>query len=141
MARRILKTLTEAPQEPMINITPLIDVVFVLLISFIVIAPLLELDRVELASGGGIATHLPVHFEDAGPIQIHVQRDNSLIFNGKKVFIAELSQLLSDAKMRYPAARPQLFHDKKAHFGTYQEVKNILEVSGYKELDIVLLPS
>jgi biopolymer transport protein ExbD len=125
----------------MINITPLIDVVFVLLISFIVIAPLLELDRVELASGGGIATHLPVHFEDAGPIQIHVQRDNSLIFNGKKVSAGELSQLLRDAKMRYPTARPQLFHDKKAHFGTYQEVKNILEVSGYKELDIVLLPS
>lgn len=141
MMRRGMMTKSSAPSEPVINITPLIDVVFVLLISFIVIAPLLELDRLELASGGGLASHIPVHFEDAGPIQIHVLRDNSILLNGKKIVLEALPQGLDEVKKLYPEARPQLFHDKKAYFGTYQEVKNILEALGYKELDIVLLPS
>ena len=141
MRRNGFKSISEPPTEPMVNITPLIDVVFVLLISFIVIAPLIELDRIELASGRGLSTHIPVHFEDASPIQIHVKRDNSVSLNGKVVALEMLPQLLREAKLRNPEARPQLFHDKKAFFGTYQYVKNILEVSGYKELDIVLLPS
>jgi biopolymer transport protein ExbD len=36
--------------EPLINLTPLIDVVFVVLIIFILIAPMLEIDRVKLAT-------------------------------------------------------------------------------------------
>ena len=45
----------EGSEELHINLTPLIDVVFVLLIMFIVIAPLLELDRIQLASSAGKA--------------------------------------------------------------------------------------
>ncbi len=37
-------------EEASINLTPLIDVVFVVLIIFILIAPMLELDRIQLAS-------------------------------------------------------------------------------------------
>lgn len=40
-------------EEPTVNLTPLIDVVFVILIMFIVIAPLLDLDRIELAQAVG----------------------------------------------------------------------------------------
>ena len=141
MRRNGCTSISEPPAEPVVNITPLIDVVFVLLISFIVIAPLIELDRVELASGGGLATHIPVHFEEASPLQIHVRRDNTIVLNGTTIMLDMLPRLLLEAKVKHPEARPQLFHDKKAFFGTYQEVKNILEISGYKELDIVLLPS
>ena len=34
-----------ASEEPVVNLTPLIDVVFVILIMFILVAPLLEADR------------------------------------------------------------------------------------------------
>lgn len=131
----------ELPQEPTINITPLVDVVFVILIAFIVIAPLLEMDRVELASGGQIPSHLPVRFEDASQIQIHVQRDNTILFNHEEVTLAELMAHLSKAKSIYPDARAQLFHHKQAYFGTYQAVKNALEAAEFKEVDIVLSPS
>ena len=131
----------ELPQEPMINITPLVDVVFVILIAFIVIAPLLEMDRVELASGGQIPSHLPVRFEDASQIQIHVQRDNSILFNHQEVTLYELTNLLRRAKNAFPDGRAQLFHHKEAYFGTYQAVKNALEAAEFKEVDIVLSPS
>lgn len=128
------------PQEPIINITPLIDVVFVVLIAFIVIAPLLEMDRVALAQGSK-SHHAPVHFQDAGDIQIHVYEDNQIAFNNEKVSLDELIPLLQQARQQFPKARPQLFHDKKAYFGTYQAVKNRLEESGFEEMDIVLSPS
>ena len=131
----------ELPPEPMINITPLVDVVFVILIAFIVIAPLLEMDRVELASGGQIPSHLPVRLEDASQIQIHVQRDNTILFNHQEVTLQELVSLLRRAKNALPEGRAQLFHHKEAYFGTYQAVKNALEAAEFKEVDIVLSPA
>lgn len=142
MARRqsFLRT-QELPQEPTINITPLVDVVFVILIAFIVIAPLLEMDRIELASGNQLPSHLPVRFEDASPIQIHVQQDNSILFNHQTISLLQLPQILKEAKRQHPEARAQLFHHRQAYFGTYQAVKNALEEAEFKEMDVVLSPS
>ena len=142
MSRRgSFKKILELPQEPTINITPLVDVVFCILISFIVIAPLLEMDRVELASGGQIPSHIPLRLEDASPIQVHVQADNVVLFNHQSVNLMQLTSLLREAKRAYPQARAQLYHHKLAYFGTYQAVKNALEAAEFKEVDIVLSPS
>ena len=47
MSRRFFKQSdSRAIEEPTVNLTPLIDVVFVILIMFIVVAPLLELELV-----------------------------------------------------------------------------------------------
>lgn len=126
--------------EPVINITPLIDVVFVILIAFIVIAPLLEQDRIALAKGGA-SSHNPIHLQDASSIQIHVYADNSLAVNTQQIELVDLPRILQEVKKQYPKARPQLFHDKKAYFGTYQEVKNTVEAAGFEEMDIVLSPT
>ena len=123
----------------MINITPLIDVVFVILIAFIVVAPLLELDTVELADGNQM--HSELHFQDTSPIQIHVHRDNTIAFNNRRVSLENLLGELKVAKQSNPRVRPQLFHDKKAYFGTFQAVKNSLEIAGFEEVDIILQPA
>jgi len=138
MRRHLKKSSPDTNQEPIINLTPLIDVVFVILISFIVIAPLLEMDKVQLARGAPF--HTPVHCQDSSPIQIHVYPDNTVSFNLRKISMNDLPKLLSEAKRQNPTARPQLFHDKKACFGTYQQIKNILEGCGFSELDVVLAP-
>jgi len=140
MRRNSSRKPLETPQEPLINITPLIDVVFVVLIAFIVIAPLLEMDRIQLARASSAAPS-PVHFQDASSIQIHVYQDNTIALNQQKISLQDLPKLLLHIKKQFPKARPQLFHDKKAYFGTYQEVKNVLEAAGFQEMDIVLSPS
>ena len=138
MRRTSSRKSLETPQEPMINITPLIDVVFVILIAFIVVAPLLELDRVALAGGG--PSRSPVHFQDTSPIQIRVYKDNTLSLNDEKISLRDLPSKLLAQKRAHPKARPQLFHDKEAYFGTYQSVKNCLESVGFQEVDLVLAP-
>lgn len=142
MARPFAFKLGKSPiEEPTINLTALIDVVFVVLIMFILIAPLLELDRVELADAPKVSHENNMSVQETSQISIHVQNDNSIWLNKHKVALNDLPAKLKKAKQLYPKARPQLFHDKKAHFGTYQGVKNALEEAGFKEVDIVLKPA
>ncbi len=126
-------------EEPTVNLTPLIDVVFVILIMFILIAPMLELDQVELASAGDRDGVHAVH--ESSPIIIHVHRDNTVSFNNRKVTTAQLPALFKQAKQQYPKARPQLFHDQKGHFGVYQTIKNAAESAGFDQMDIILKPA
>jgi biopolymer transport protein ExbD len=125
-------------EEPAVNLTPLIDVVFVILIGFILIAPLLEIDKIELANAPSSAIPEPVH--SSSPISLHVRQDNTLYLDGKQVLTGELAPLLQAAKKAHPNATPQLMHDKKAFFGTYQEVKNAFEAAGFEQVDIILKP-
>lgn len=143
MSRRKLQSIKHLSsiEEPTVNLTPLIDVVFVILIMFIVVAPLLELDSVELANANSAASEESVAVSEKSPISIHVHKDNSLSFNSQSVSIDQLGELLKYAKQKYPQARPQLFHDRRAHFGVYQSVKNAAETAGFQQMDIVLKPA
>jgi biopolymer transport protein ExbD len=133
MARRA------ALEEPTINLTPLIDVVFVILIMFMVIAPLLELDQVELASGPAGSTSV-TSVQDQSPIAIYVQSDNQIRYQQQIVTPKQLTALLMAARQRHPRATPQVYHDKKALFGTYQAVKNGVEAAGFERMDVILNP-
>lgn len=128
-------------EDPSVNLTPLIDVVFVVLIMFIVIAPLLELDRIELAEAPRNAADPTVSLQDKSPITVHVQGDNRLYVDGREISLMQLKQYFKEAKVRYPKAVPQLIHDRRAQFGTYQSVKNAAEEAGFQQMEIVLKPN
>lgn len=123
-------------EEPFINLTPLIDVVFVVLISFMIIAPVLDIDSVDLAMSGGTEKKEV----ETGPLSIIVHADNSIWFQGSKVSLSQLETLLKQERKRQPRAIPQLIHDRQAHFGTYQSVKNTLESIGFEQMDVILKP-
>ncbi len=127
--------------EPTINLTPLIDVVFVILIMFIVIAPLLDLDQIELAEGSHIPAKTPQAVQESSPIAIHVYQDNTIWFNDHPVIGTQLAEKLKQAKIYFPQAHPQIFHDKRAHFGTYQFIKNAAEEAGFSQMEIILKPA
>lgn len=126
--------------ETPINLTPLIDVVFIVLIMFIIIAPMLELDRVQLASAAQRDNKEMAVVQEDSPVAIHVHDDNSIWINRRIVTEKELLQILKQAKRSYPQKIPQLFQDKKAQFGTYQTVKNAVEMAGFEQLDVILQP-
>ncbi|MDF2577059.1 MAG: hypothetical protein K0S74_543 [Chlamydiales bacterium] len=127
-------------QEATINLTPLLDVVFVVLIMFIVVAPMLEMDEVQLANGNRDSLQGVQVNPQTQPIYIHVRKDNTIWINQKIVTLSELKTWLIQAKRTYPNAKPLLFHDKNATFGTYQSIKDLVENAGFKELNVVLQP-
>lgn len=140
MNRNALRMAKGHFEEPVVNLTPLIDVVFVILIMFILVAPLLELDRVELADAGTDVKGAAVAVQESSLISIHVRKDNTILLNGQAVSPEQIPMLLKQAKQRYPNARPQLFHDRQGHFGVYQTIKNAAESAGFDEIDVVLKP-
>lgn len=128
-------------EEPVVNLTPLIDVVFVILIMFIIIAPMMELDNVELAEGPSLPMNGSQSVKDSSPITIHVMQDDTIKFDNQFVTAVQLIDLLRQAKINFPKAQPQIFHDRRAHFGTYQAVKNAVETAGFSHMEIILKPA
>lgn len=132
--RRFLRNYHEM-DESLINLTPLIDVVFVVLIAFILVAPLLEVEQVSLAQAGPTSEK---EISNKSKINIYVKEDDSIWLNHRMVDQKELIGLLKDIKKKFPNHIPQVFHDKNARFGTYQLVKNSIERSGYEQMDVIL---
>ena len=127
-------------EEIHINLTPLIDVVFVVLITFILIAPMLELDRVQLATGINKENRESNFVQEGCPVTLHVREDNTILFNNRLVAQKELLEILQAAHKNHPKVTPQVFHDKKANFGTYQMIKNTVELAGFEQMDVILQP-
>lgn len=140
MIRKRVRYTQEESEEGMVNLTPLIDVVFVVLIMFIIVAPMLELDRISLASAAPHSSKEMAVVQDNHVLNIHVRSDNTIWVNKNQVSVAQLQLFLKEMKRRYPNQIPQLFHDKKAYFETYQSVKNAAEMAGFQELDLILQP-
>ncbi len=134
--RRSIFQAEEVHEEPLINLTPLIDVVFVVLIAFMLIAPMLNVQKVELAKGH--RELLPC--SQASALSFTVRKDNTLWLGEQEISLQELPQRLALEKIRHPQATPQLFHDRRAMFGTYQTVKTALENAGFQQMDLILEP-
>ncbi len=120
-----------------VNLTPLIDVVFVVLIMFILIAPLVNVDKVQLAPGKQTQKTPPKLDENMG-IAIHVYGDNTFAINKVPISQKELLNTLKNLKVKSPHAIPQVYHDRKAYFETYQTIKTALEAAGFDEMDVIL---
>lgn len=141
MARRGIRHRREEEEQPSVNLTPLVDVVFSILIMFIIVAPMLNLDKVELADGAREGKNSGMSVRDSAPVTIHVHQDNTIWINQRLVEATHLPEILKQEKKLHPEAVPQLYHDHRAQFGTYQSVKNAVEAAGYEQLDIILKPA
>jgi biopolymer transport protein ExbD len=139
MSRRIRLIEDDAHDEPHINLTALIDVVFVVLITFMIIAPILDIDRVQLAQGP-TKTEDHISPQSSDPFSITVRADNTIWVEQKPIALSDLSSWLKRQKATRPRAIPKLIHDSRASFGTYQAIKNTVEACGFEEMDVVLQP-
>src|SRR5262245_5925871 len=87
--------------EAEINLTPLIDVCFVILIMFIVVAPMLEMERVELAVGPALNEQTTVAVQEKSPLIVHVYADNTIAVNKQTVEPSQLNTVFLHVKQKY----------------------------------------
>ena len=92
---------TEIEELPEVNLTPMIDVVFLLIIFFLVGTKFYELER-------EISVRLP-ETSDARPLTkppqeviINVSRDGTITVNRAELSVASLVSVLRSARTRYP---------------------------------------
>lgn len=141
MRKRFLREdIEEVNHDSLVNLTPLIDVVFVVLITFILIAPILKLDRIDLAPAHLNEKKESIPIQNRNSITIKVFEGDQITINSRAVTEKDLIAVLMSLKKNHPKEVPRLFHDKKATFGAYQMIKNAVEAAGFEEMDIILKP-
>jgi biopolymer transport protein ExbD len=116
-----------------INVTPFIDVMLVLLIIFMVAAPLATVDiKVDLPA----STSKPAPRPEK-PLFLSVKTDQSLYLGDDKVSREQLGQVL-DAKTKGKKDTTIFFQaDKGVDYGDLMDVMNALRGAGYLKVGLV----
>src|SRR5882672_10937750 len=118
-----------------INVTPMVDVMLVLLIIFMVSAPLLTV---------GVPLDLPQTQaksldNDQKPLQLSVDMNGKVFINDTEIPIGDLIaklKAITDARAGLDE-RIYLRADKKADYGTVAKVMGQLSGAGFKKLALV----
>ncbi|WP_213358232.1 ExbD/TolR family protein [Chlamydiifrater phoenicopteri] len=133
--KRFLFTSKE-DKEPSVDLTPLIDVVFVILMTFMVSVPFIRLDSIALSPSTTKNTSTPE--QKLPEIILRVSAEGAVTVNDQPADIHSLSLKLKSLKQQHPLAIPLLLHDEKASFGTYRKIKDQVEAVGFKDLHVAL---
>lgn len=120
-----------------INVTPFIDVMLVLLIIFMVAAPL---STVDVAVDLPVSTATPQPRPDQ-PLFLSVQKDLQLSLGDDPVTRDGLGAALESATEGDRNARIFLRADKTVAYGALMEVMNLLRAAGYLKVALVGLES
>ena len=116
-----------------INVTPFIDVILVLLIIFMIAAPLATVDiSVDLPS----STAQPQPHPDK-PVYLTVKPDLSLAVGEAPVAREQLSTALAQVTNGDKQTRIFLRADKVVSYGELMEVMNLLRAAGFLKVALV----
>jgi len=120
-----------------INVTPFIDVILVLLIIFMIAAPLATVDvSVDLP-----ASNAPREQRPDRPLYLTVKSDLSLTIGDEAVARGELGSALDAATGGDREQRVFLRADKTVPYGELMGVMNALRTAGYLKVALVGLES
>lgn len=119
------------PQEPQLSIAPLIDMMFILLIFFLVAASfekmaLLQVERPKAATAIPIST---------SPLSIILKRDGSILFRGEPIDCASLKYAVQEA-LKTEQQEVIIVADKGTPVGRLVEVLDACRLGGAKRLSI-----
>jgi biopolymer transport protein TolR len=129
--------LKHAPLNADINVTPLVDVVLVLLIIFMVVTPMLQ---------KGVPINLPV---TEGPektpdtdkqLQISVKADNTVYVGPNVIRKDEVKKMLEDIQQRTPDREIAVKGDRTVKYGEVLDVLKACRDVGFNDVGLIAQP-
>jgi biopolymer transport protein TolR len=123
------------PSKPMsdINMTPLIDVMLVLLVIFIITAPLMSASlRLDLPKAGGAQASNAVQF-----VSVAVDAQGALFWGDLPQTDAQLTARLQEVAQRNPATEVQLRADQRVPYGRIAELIGLVQAGGLSRIGFV----
>jgi biopolymer transport protein ExbD/biopolymer transport protein TolR len=118
-----------------INVTPLVDVVLVLLIIFMVITPLLQRGKAVTLPQAKLVSEL----KQGDPILLSVTRDKKIFVDKNEVKKENLAEALTSEMAALPGSPVMLKGDRELDYKTIREV--ILEVTKTHVMGVSLAAS
>ncbi len=127
-----MKLLEKTPKKLLINITPLVDVLFILIIFFVVTSTFIEQPGVKLELPRA-TTARPEKVEKA---VLTITRDKTLFFQGQKVTLETLPERLQQAMEQSPDHSLIINADEHVEHGFVIQVMDIARQNGVQKVVI-----
>ena len=128
----------QSPSQPMaeINVTPLVDVMLVLLVIFIITAPLLayalRLDLPDVKAAAA-ATR-------PDTVKLAIEADGTLRWNDERIDDAQLTLRLQEGAKKQPQPELHLLADKGTRYEAIARVMSAAQAAGITKLGFVTDP-
>ena len=133
--RGMLATIRAGDIQPDMNVTPLVDVVLVLLIIFMVSAPLLTV---------GVPLELPQTQakslnQDKEPLTVSVKADGQIYLQNTEITVEELVPKLQAITEARQGAEERIFvrGDRQLDYGTVMKVMGRISAAGFHRVALV----
>ncbi len=118
-----------------INVTPLVDVMLVLLVIFMVTAPMLS---------QGLPVNLPEapaqSLVSQKPLVVSINRDQAVYLDDRRVALEDLGPALAQASPE-PPREVLLKSDREVPYGLVVQVMGALKQAGVEKLGLVTIPT
>jgi len=119
-----------------INVTPMVDVMLVLLIVFMVITPMLQHGvSVDLAPVNNPEAMSDADKEDA--LVVAVMRDGKVFFGNDQIAVDQLTNKIKDRLANKSDKRVYLKADARAKFGSVVDVVDNVRAAGVDDLGLL----
>lgn len=118
-----------------INVTPFVDVVLVLLVIFLITAPMLL---------GGIDVRVPKtatrNIQPEERLVLAITRDRGVFLDNQPISLDRLSKVLSGMVRRNPKSAVFLKADEAVAYGTVMKVMDVIKKAGVDRVGMVTEP-
>ena len=133
---RLERTSRPAPMSD-INMTPLIDVMLVLLVIFMITAPLMTSSlKLDLpASDAAQPSDVPLF------ISVAIDREGRLFFGEETLDAAAFTRRVTETAQKNPQTEVQLRADKSVPYGRVAELLGIVQKAGLTRIGFVAEPA
>src|SRR5207244_2327777 len=119
-----------------INVTPMVDVMLVLLIIFMVVTPMLQKGvSVDMAKVNNPEQMPDADKEDA--LLVSVMRNGDVFFGTDKISVDNLTSKVKDRLMNKSDKRVYVKADARAHFGNVVQVVDSVSAAGVDDLGLL----
>jgi len=125
----------QVEQNSEINVTPFVDVMLVLLIIFMVAAPLASVS-IEVKLPTAVAKPRP---NPPTPIYISIQKDGSVFIGDNPTDLATMGEDLHDQIRVRDPSKERIFirGDKEVRYGDFMQVMNTLQDNGFYSVALI----
>jgi biopolymer transport protein TolR len=133
---RLERTLGDPPMSE-INVTPLVDVMLVLVVIFIITAPLLASSiRLDLPKAQGTQPGDAPRF-----VTVVIDKSGQVFLNDKPLAPAQFAQQLAATAKQNPETEVQLRADQSVPYGKVVQVMGVAHQAGLTRIGFVAEPS
>ena len=119
-----------------INVTPMVDVMLVLLIIFMVITPMLNNKvNVDLPTAAQAVVMENANKEDA--VMVAVTRDGKIYLGGDQIGVDSMGAKIADKLSKNPEKKVYLRADNRAMYGKVMDAVDGIRAAGVSELGLL----